>query len=245
MKPYERIIMKLNGTIHQVPALSESEKIRMFSLMGSHYDNVSLEKFVRDLSEKTGVILLRDAAGIIQGFTTFLFMKHEQNTGTISAIYSGDTIVDHLCWGQIELFRMFGALFRQCLEEQQAPVYWFLLSKGIKTYLMLPLFFRNFYPNYATEAPLNMQELIRELAGKKFGPCYQHEQGIVRMIPQADRLQEPFAVIPDNKRRNPHVHFFTERNPGYIDGDELVCLARVSPSNFTKMAQRFVKCHRK
>ncbi|PIE34182.1 hypothetical protein CSA56_08570 [candidate division KSB3 bacterium] len=213
----------------------------MFSLMCSHYENVSQRKFLNDLDEKTGVILLRDPTGTVQGFTTFLLMGHEHNTGIISAIYSGDTIVDRLCWGQIELFRMFGGLFRQCLEQQSTPVYWFLLSKGVKTYLMLPLFFQNFYPNYLAEAPLNTQKLMQELARKKFGPCYHHEQGIVRMIPQADRLQKEFAVIPENKRQNPHVRFFTERNPGYLDGDELVCLARIVPSNFTRMAQRFVK----
>ena len=132
-------------------------------------------------------------------------------------------------------------MFQHYLQEQKEPLYWFLLTKGIKTYLMLPLFFKHFYPNCYTEMPQFTRALMEKFAEYKFGRCYLKAEGVVRMAPKADCLQQQFAAIPERKRKNVHVRFFTRHNPGYIEGDELVCLARISPSNFTPIAQRFVR----
>ena len=70
---------------------------------------------------------------------------------------------------------------------------------------------------------------------------YLKERGVVRVLPRADRLQEDLARIPDHKRENPHVRFFVDNNPGYPEGDELVCIARISASNLTRLAKGFVK----
>lgn len=235
--------MKLNSVIQKIQELSEQAKTRMFSLMASHYNNVKQEKFLKDLEEKDGGIVLYDEHGTIQGFSTFLLLKHILGTQRVYALYSGDTIVNQQHWGQIELFRGFSGLFQKYLQEQKEPLYWFLLSKGIKTYLMLPLFFKHFYPNCYAGIPQSTRKLMQELAEYKFGTCYRKEEGIVRMTPRADCLQQQFAAIPERKWKNAHVRFFTRHNPGYIEGDELVCLARISPSNFTPKAQRFVTLH--
>jgi hypothetical protein len=193
------------------------------------------------LYEKDSVLVLYNGTGKIQGFTTFMLIKTSFRDETIHALYSGDTIVDQHFWGQLELFRVFGGLFKKFLLEKREPLYWFLLTKGIKTYYLLPLFFNTFYPNYASSNSIYEQLLADHLAWEKFGKFYIRGRGIIRFIPKADRLQERFAHIPENKYHNPHIKFFTERNPGYTDGDELVCLAKISISNFTRTAKRFVK----
>ena len=136
---------------------------------------------------------------------------------------------------------MYGGLFKTLLYEYTTPLYWFLLTKGIKTYGLLPLFFRLFYPNVATPTPVFEQYLIDHLANQKFGSSYLKEHGIVRSVPKADYLKASLAEIPVHRRHKPYVQFFLDRNPGYLHGDELVCLARISTSNFTRIAQRFVK----
>ncbi len=233
--------MKLKGIIQEVSTVSARDQERMFSLMTSHYDNVKHEKFLNDLAEKDGVLVLYDETGEIQGFTTFMLMEFSVNNGSMYALYSGDTIITKICWGQRELFRVFAGLFKKILNDQKEPLYWFLLTKGIRTYLLLPLFFEIFYPNWKTETPTYEQELIDHLASLKFGEFYLREQRIVRVLPRADRLQEDLARIPDHKRKNPHVRFFVNNNPGYTEGDELVCIARISASNLTRIAKRFVK----
>ena len=215
--------------------------MRMFLLMTAHYENVRQDKFLSDLAEKDGVLLLYDEVEIIQGFTTFMLMKNGMNGQTIHALYSGDTIIDKAFWGRRELFRVFGGLFRHYLEQQQEPIYWFLMTKGIRTYMLLPLFFENFYPNCMMKIPQEYQALRERLARQKFGDFYLKDRGIVRVQPRADRLQCELACIPEHKFNNPHVRFFAEHNPGYTDGDELVCLARISSDNLTRIGKRFAK----
>jgi hypothetical protein len=212
----------------------------MLILMTAHYDNVRHEKFFADLAEKQSVLLLYDTSRDIHGFTTFQVIESSFQGTTISALYSGDTIIAQHCWGQFELFRVYGRLFKTLLYKYTTPLYWFLLTKGIKTYGLLPLFFRVFYPNVATPTPAFEQHLIDHLADQKFGSAYLKEHGIVRLVPKADRLKSSLAEIPSHKRRKPYVQFFLARNPGYSHGDELVCLTRISASNFSGVAQRFV-----
>ncbi len=232
--------MRLHGTIQRLSTLSEIDRKQMFALMTAHYENVQYTKFVQDLAEKDAVLLLRDIHEQIQGFTSFMIIETSFRGRTVSALYSGDTIVHQKYWGQLELFRVFANLFTQLILEKREPLYWFLLTKGIKTYSLLPLFFKEFYPNHTSTMPVYEQDLREHLAQKKFGEFYVKEQGIVRIFPSADRLAQELVHIPENKRKRPHVKFFTKNNPGYHRGDELVCLARISESNFTRKALRFV-----
>ena len=233
--------MRLRGEIRPVASLSSADQERMFTLMTVHYDNVRRDKFFADLEEKQSVLLLYDESSDIKGFTTFVVLKTVFQGHTISVLYSGDTIIAQHCWGQLELFRQYGGLFNVLLLKHQGPLYWLLLTKGVKTYGLLPLFFRVFYPNFATATPVFEQNLLDHLAIKKFGTSYLQKRGIVRLVPGADRLRSSLAQVPVHKRRKPDVRFFLDRNPGYVHGDELVCLAPITTSNFTKIAQRFVK----
>lgn len=233
--------MKLIGEIKKINSLTKTEKKRMLQLMREQYENVKENKFMSDLEEKDGVLLLYDEKKNIQGFTTYKLIETVFNNKKIYALYSGDTTVEIKFQGQIELFKTFGKLLTELLKEKKEPLYWFLITKGIKTYLMLPLFFKEFYPNYLKKTPLYEQKLIDHLATLKFGKFYIKKANIIRMNPPADRLKREFAKIPPYKLKNPHVKFFLEKNPGYINGDELPCIARINLENFTKAALKFVK----
>ncbi len=233
--------MKLQGSLYEVPALSEQDKAQMFALMAAHYDHVKHDKFLNDLTEKDGVWVLYDETKKIQGFSTFMLFEFLFQNKRMYALYSGDTIVARECWGQRELFRGIGGLFKRFLEAQKEPLYWLLLTKGIRTYLLLPLFFETFYPNCLTETPVYEQNIAEHLARLKFGEFYRSDRGIIRLLPGADWLQTELAQIPEHKKPNPHVGFFLERNPGYTQGDELVCIAKISATNLTRIAKRFAK----
>lgn len=236
-----RNAMKLKGEIKKIDSLSYTEKDRMFYLMKCQYDNFKKDKFMYDLNEKDGVLLLYDKRRSIQGFTTYLLIETIFDNKKIYALYSGDTIVKKRYCGQIELFKNFGELLSKFLKEKKEPLYWFLITKGIKTYLILPLFFKQFYPNYFTNTPLYEKRLMVHLVSLKFGKFYIKEKNIVRIYPPADRLKKEFAYESYARLENPHVKFFLEKNPGYINGDELACIAKIEISNFTKAALKFIK----
>jgi hypothetical protein len=46
------------------------------------------------------------------------------------------------------------------------------------------------------------------------------------------------ADITPDRLRDPHVQFFARRNPRHALGDELCCIAPLTPGNFTPAAYR-------
>jgi len=211
---------------------------RMLQLMKEHYDNVLPEKFIRDLKEKDKVILIMHGEELI-GFTTLMYIRDTVNDEEITVLYSGDTVIDMRFWGQMELFKGFGKVLREGIRIYE-NLYWLLLSKGIRTYLMLPLFFKKFYPNYKGDYPMDYESIALHFAKKKFGSWFDEKSGLVKPNPPADRLKPELARIPDNLLKNPHVRYFLERNPYYVMGVELVCITRISEDNLTRAGLKFV-----
>jgi hypothetical protein len=49
--------------------------------------------------------------------------------------------------------------------------------------------------------------------------------------------------VPSGRERNPHTEFFLSKNPGYVNGDELVCLTELCPENLTAAGRRMMPNH--
>ena len=228
----------LTTEIKPVAELTPAERRSMFYLMASNYDNVCQQKFIRDLEEKDGAILIRDANNQIQGLSTYKVMACHFRRELISVIVSGDTIINPQFWGSYAIFYAFAELIADL--QSQKRLYWLLLSKGIRTYLMLPLFFHNFYPDYRCPTPEYESALISHLARSRYTDAYIEEQGILFFEPAADCLNEKLAAIPEGREQNPHVQFFLQKNPGYTRGNELVCLADLDRQNWRRQAWRIM-----
>ena len=80
-----------------------------------------------------------------------------------------------------------------------------------------------------------------ELAAQRFGGEYCPELGIARFAVGATPLRDGVADVNAERLRDPHIAFFVERNPGWVRGDELVCLTRVHPDNFTGAGRRMAR----
>jgi hypothetical protein len=102
------------------------------------------------------------------------------------------------------------------------------------------VFWREFWPRHDTELPVDVLTLMRELAGARFGAAYDAAAGVVRFeAPQ--RLRAHLAAVPEGKANDPHVRFFLDRNPGHVNGDELVCLTELSDANLTAAGARMIR----
>jgi hypothetical protein len=100
------------------------------------------------------------------------------------------------------------------------------------------LFFREFYPRHASAIPTRYKAVIDAL-GIYIDPSrYDPRTGILRAGPAGCRLRPGVADITPDRLRDQHVRFFAEANPGHSRGDELCCLATLTPANFTPAAYR-------
>ena len=231
----------LRSSMVRVEELTGPERTRMRGLMETHFSRVDPQQFEADLIEKEGCIVLHDPRGTIQGFSTFKFLHTLYEGQRVTALFSGDTVIGRDFWGFNELFRAFARLLERMLRKHgRHPCYWFLLTQGIRTYLLLPLGFENFTPRWDREAPAFETSLLNHFATTRYGAAYDPVRGVVHRPNY--RLREPFAAIPEHRRANPHVRFFLERNPGFVEGDELACLCRVSPNNFRRRTAGMARC---
>lgn len=236
----------LRGRVLRVEDLTGRQRDQMHALMETYFTNVTRAGFEADLEEKSWVCTLDDAdSGEIRGFSTLMQFEVETDGHTVSALFSGDTIVDRRYWGQQVMHRVMGQHMLGLAEECSGiPTFWLLLSSGYKTYRFLPAFFVEFFPRFDAPSPRHVRQLMDALAGARFGSEYHEEAGIVRFERPAP-LRPGVAGIDDRRLRNPHVAFFLRANPGHAAGDELVCIAELSRSNLTPAAVRMIGIDRR
>ncbi|MGH9661615.1 MAG: hypothetical protein ACRD96_23910, partial [Bryobacteraceae bacterium] len=216
-------------------SLAESDIAAMWALYETYFEASSERIFREDLEGKDAVVCLLDEAGRLRGFSTLAVLEFPRGR----AIFSGDTIVDHRHWGEQTLpvawCRHAGAIKAERPDE---PLYWLLISKGYRTYRYLPLFSRVYYPSWNRPTPPDAQELIDQIARRKFGAAYDARAGVVRFAEPRGQLRGEWADVRPEMLRKPEVRFFVERNPGYRRGDELVCLTELSAANMRSYAGR-------
>lgn len=215
-------------TIDRVPRLSAGQRDEMFELLTRYYDGVTREQFEADLDAKQRVIRMLDAEGGTAGFSTIQVLPVEYQGRRSLAVFSGDTVIDHECWGQKQLQKAFTRFLIRCwLRNPFGGVYWFLISKGFKTYLLMRNNFAS-WPNHRQATPPEVQAVLHEVAQRKYPDHYDPARGVISFPGVvASAVKGEFLALTDEELRNPEIRFFLEKNPGYEQGDELCCLAKV------------------
>ena len=234
--------MPLRGRVEEVARLSAETKSAMFALLDAHFLRVTRDGFERDLAEKRWSILVEDATtGRLVGFSTLVMLEGDVDGQPYRAIYSGDTIVDRAHWGDTELGRVWIGFLAEVARERPAePTFWFLTSMGHRTYRVLSLFFNRYYPAPEAALPDFERHVMDQLAASRFGASYDAGAGVIRFDPPRECLRPEIANLADFQAAHPHVQFFVSRNPGHAQGDELACLARVEPSNYSRFARKLM-----
>lgn len=229
----------LFGEVVPVRAITPDLAERLWALYAAHYDGADPDRFRADLAEKGWVLLLREGgAGTPVGFSTQMLIDVRVEDRTVRALFSGDTIIHRDWWGTQELVRTWCRFAGQILRAHgDAPLYWFLISKGYRTYLYLPFFFEAFYPRHDRPTPPFEQRLIEMLGSVRYGAAFDPRTGLIEHPGVHDRVREELDTT-EQRRRNPDVDFFVRRNPRYAEGVELVCVAEIAPENLHGAARR-------
>lgn len=214
----------------------------MYVLMRSHFLGVDRATFDADLRRKNWVILLEDGRGVLRGFSTLLVYPEVIHERPLTVVYSGDTIVAPEWWGSSSLPLTWLRAVRQLAPQYGSrEVYWLLLTSGFRTYRFLPVFFREFHPSASIGSFAERERTLAEaLARAQFGDLYDPSTGIVR-FPRPQVLAPELIEVPAARARDPHVAHFLAHNPGYVRGDELVCVARIADDNLTRAGLRFMR----
>jgi hypothetical protein len=215
--------------------IGETGKRELFDLFRQFYANTDFDRFCADFSGKHWLIRMRDH-GRLAGFST----QQQISLGDTRFLYSGDTIVHPDYWNKSHLAGAFGHLFLHIAAESAAPLYWFLISKGYRTYRFLPVFFNRFHPRH-DGSNMEMKSLLDAIAAHKFGDHYNAQNGLIEFGPGKDHLKESLAHIPPHRQADPHVAFFAKANPCHHAGTELACIAPLARDNLTRCGDRVIQ----
>ncbi|MBC8356196.1 MAG: hypothetical protein H8E66_29820 [Planctomycetes bacterium] len=232
--------VQLTAQLVRVTEICDRRRDEMYALMDTYYENMDYSTFNADLDEKDWVIQIVDEpSNRLTGFSSQVLIHSCVDGRSIRTLFSGDTIVESDRRGQQKLFQVSGWLLRRLIDAYpDDELYWFLISKGYKTYRFLPLFFHEFYPRFACTMPSRYKAVVESL-GMHIDPSrYDPRTGILRAGPAACRLRPGVADITADRLRDQHVRFFAEANAGHTRGDELCCVAPVTTTNLTRAAYR-------
>lgn len=204
----------------------------MYSLYEKYYTSVSFDLFVSDLHEKTHVLILKNKSGEWVGFST-IFLKRFPDLTRGQFLYSGDTVVREDFWGTKYLQKaFFYFIVKTKLKSPIEPLYWMLISKGYKTYLMMIRNFKNSWPRKEQATPWQLKRIQKEFYEKKFGSFYNAYNDLIVFDKSRGEVKGGIAVPSGEALHNSDVDFFVKRNPRYFEGQELACLAEIRWRDF-------------
>jgi len=220
-----------------VSELAETDILQMYELMIKYYSNLDHDIFRNDLKEKSQVLLFRDDHGAIAGFTSSMIIRLNIEGVVAKLLYSGDTVMDRKYWNWSHLQNNWFNYISSLPEFKEGGFYWILLSKGYRTYRYLPYYFNLFWPRYDAPTPPFVRTLIEGFANLKFPDEFDPASGIIRSV--WDYVKPGVADIKKRHLRDPHIEYFARVNPGYIRGDELVCVAELSRRGIKESAHKY------
>ncbi|HEY8666384.1 MAG TPA: hypothetical protein VIL86_06950 [Tepidisphaeraceae bacterium] len=230
----------MTGSLVQREALTASDRAAMFALLDAHFQGVSFEQFTRDLESKNFVVLV-ERDGRLVGFSTILVYEAEVAAELLTVIYSGDTIISPEAWGSPAFPRAWIHSIYELRRDhyRRGRLIWLLLTSGFRTYRLLSVFWREFYPHAGIPTPPQWQRILDTLARDQFGDGFDAAAGIVR-LEHPQQLRGWLRDVPCGRERDAHVAFFLSCNPGHARGDELVCISHLGPDNLTPAGRRMV-----
>ena len=79
----------MKGSIHTSADIDEPTMAAMYMLLCEQFDGVSFKVFRDDLAAKAWVLLLRDDAGALCGFSSMDLYDIDVGGRTVSVVYSG------------------------------------------------------------------------------------------------------------------------------------------------------------
>lgn len=238
------IMSKIFSETRKVVDLTPSERSTMLGLLSIEFLGVRREDFDRDLKEKDVVMLLRKETcdGEIVGFSTLMVLDLPIEDRKVKGVFSGDTTVLEEYRSSNGLGVQIGRYFRNTLElYPEHEIFYILISKGWRTYKILPFFFRGFAPKHDLPTSPEDKSVMDAFGMVKYPEDYNSDKGLIMFSKETQRL------VPGNVDAIPpsdpdeHTRFFLERNKTYLSGTELVCVARIHESNFAPALVRLLK----
>jgi hypothetical protein len=229
---------KVQSQVVPVETLSEAQRNEMLALMVAHYDGIEPQTFFDDLADKNDVFLFHADERLI-GFSTILCRRHP-GIPRATVLFSGDTVIDKEYWGKSFLQISFGRyVLAQKLRRPWEPLYWMLISKGYKTYLMMRRNYQWSFPQHKTECPPRERHAMETFYGERFDGKYDPATGLIGKENGSYAVKEEWSEPPDDLAADPDLQHFLSAHPCCKDGVELACIAEIRLRDYIAIFMKY------
>lgn len=229
------------GKFQPLHKFTEQDFEQMYNIYQKYYENTRYEIFVRDFLKKTGAFLiLHPQTKQIVGFSTVMNCDIKVGNKVHHAFFSGDTVIEKEFWGSRALQKsMYRYLLTMKAKHPFDPVYWMLISKGFKTYLLLANNYYTYWPHPDGECQ-HLQPLVQAYCQQYFNDYYDQKTGVLDFGNDYQPLKGDVAPITDDMlTRNAKIRFFQQSNPDWAQGTELPCIGEIVWTDILKYVQKF------
>ncbi len=226
-------------TVQQITLLDMKT---MYGIFEKYYLNTTFKLFEKDMLDKTGVFVIRDPkSNVIVGFSTVTERNFTVNNKVHHAFFSGDTVIEQAYWGSRALQR---AMFRYTISFKfkypTQPIYWMLISKGFKTYLLLANNYFTYYP-HCDQKHQRLEPHVKAYCEQYFLNYFDKEKGLLDFGDDYQPLKPDIAPITDEMReKNKKIAFFEQKNPSWGAGTELPCIGELHWTDLYRYLHRFL-----
>ncbi len=233
---------KIVAHFRKIKKISIPQLLEMHKIFVQYYHNADLQTFITDMGAKTGVIILQDKKeNRIVGFSTWTEIEIMAGGKKALGVFSGDTVVEKKYWGNRELQKSFAKLLLKTkLRNPSRPVFWLLISKGYKTYLLLTNNFPKHYPRH-DKNNIKLESIVDDYCQQLYPNAYNTTHRLLDFGDEYQHLKGDVAAITqDMTESHPDIRHFEQLNPSWRQGTELPCVGEVSVDMFWQFIRKNV-----
>jgi hypothetical protein len=220
----------IRADFYPLNKISDIDIKQMHRVFVKYYYNADYTTFCKDIKKKEGAIILKrvDDDGIV-GFSTIALIDNKINGKRRIGVFSGDTVIEKEFWGTPKLQTAFlSFIFKTRIKYPTASLYWFLISKGYKTYLLMANNWPSYYPRYDKINDQKRQAIIKSFSNQLFNGYFDESTCLLKFGNNYQKLKEDVAEITEEmKEKFPKIAFFEKINPSWREGTELPCIGDI------------------
>lgn len=235
---------RMNGLsleTRRVSSLDDRERDAIWAF-AERFTDATREGFEQSFTNKRDAVLIKDArTSELVGLGGVAVEELPLGDGRCVVIFPGDTLFDPKVRGK-SLVQSLGLLYYlECrLKHPTLPVYMVYGTFSYKSYLMLPRNFRTFWPRPDEPTPAREQALLLDVA-RRFYADVRERPGGALVGRTTKRLREGVASIDQATLAEPAIRYFHEQNPGYVDGEVLLCLIPLHAANWLSVGRHLLR----
>lgn len=200
----------------------------------------STDGLIEALKQRQRIALYKHKGEIV-GISAIDIVPEEFNGKKACAIYTGNTWVRN-DWRNANLIQILS--FISMLEAKARyplhRLYWFFGSNNYMSYRLLYRNFEQFWPSPKTETPSWEHSYMQHLGAFFFDDTI-NKDSLIWSQACSRSFNDSDTQLSDKLMQDPYIQYYIQRNPGYTQGDRLMCMAPLDKNTIPQIVQLSAK----